>query len=357
MPLKTLTPLRGLFTLTLFTAAQIFPSNLAAESSSWFKRADPPAKAQKKSSTQNNKAVHTARREGSPDKSSKSAPGNNAAYQAFDQGKYLTALKLAEEAVANGDPAAHTLIGRIYGEGFGVPVDLAVATKWYTRAAELGDLNAMFALGIIAAEGRGVEKDRNAAAQLFEQAARKGHPEANYNLGLLFLHGEGKPENPHRAAQHIQYAAEQGLAAAQYDLSALYQKGVGVDADAYEASRWISLAAEQGMPAAQYDYAVMLLQGKGLKKHVHKALGYLREAAEKGVAGAQNRLAHIYLEGVGVAKDPIEMTKWRTIAKAGGIKDEALDKRIEGMPEDQRLTGLQLAAQWQDKRLVNPLGP
>ena len=41
-------------------------------------------------------------------------PQDDSAYAAFDQGQYLTALKLAEEAARRDDPQAHTLIGRIY---------------------------------------------------------------------------------------------------------------------------------------------------------------------------------------------------------------------------------------------------
>src|SRR5262249_54958814 len=40
--------------------------------------------------------------------------GEDAAYEAFDQGKYLTALDLAQKAAEKGDPQAHTLVGRIY---------------------------------------------------------------------------------------------------------------------------------------------------------------------------------------------------------------------------------------------------
>ncbi len=125
------------------------------------------------------------------------------AYLAFDQGRYLTALELAGEAANRNDPQAHTLIGRIYGDGLGVPKDEATAARWYARAAELGDTPGMLALGTMLAEGRGVAKDMTLAAEMFEKAAATGDPLANYNLGLLFLRGNGKPENPHRAAQHI----------------------------------------------------------------------------------------------------------------------------------------------------------
>ena len=158
------------------------------------------------------------------------ATGEDAAYTAFDQGQYLTALKLAEErrAAANRKPIPSSRGST--SEGLGVQKDDKKAFEFYRRAAELGDVQGTFALGIAFAEGRGVAKDRKAAAELFEKAALTGHAEANYNLGLLFLKGDGKPENPIRAYQHIRYAAEKGLAQAQYDLAEFYGTGTGVDA-------------------------------------------------------------------------------------------------------------------------------
>ena len=271
------------------------------------------------------------------------------AYLAFDQGRYLTALKLAEEAAAKGDAAAHTLIGRIYSEGHGVRPDDEVAAQWYTRGAELGDVNAMFAIALMLAEGRGVKQDRAAAAEMFEKAAQTGHAEANYNLGLLFLKGDGKPENPYRAAQHIAYAAEKGVAAAQYDLSALYQTGTGVEADAYQAAMWISRAAAQGMAAAQYDYAVMLLGGHGLNKDGPKAIELLRAAAEKGIPGAQNRMAYVYRDGVNVEKSQLEMAKWRLIAKASGFEDKELDEEVARLPAEVRANAERAALEWSER--------
>src|SRR5262249_16393250 len=95
-------------------------------------------------------------------------PGEEAPYEAYDQGKYLTALELAAKAAEKGDPQAHTLIGRIYAEGAGTRKDLRLAAKWYARGAELGDAHAMFAYGLLLAEGQGVTKNRAAAAQMFE---------------------------------------------------------------------------------------------------------------------------------------------------------------------------------------------
>ncbi len=283
----------------------------------------------------------------------KPPPGQDDPYLAFDQGRYLTALELAQKLAERGDARAHTLIARIFAEGLGVPKNEGLAAQWYKRAAELGDVDGTFAYGVILAEGRGVKKDRDGAAKMFERAAKTGHAAANYNLGLLFLKGDGKPENPYRAAQHIRYAAEQGIAAAQYDLATLYQNGTGVSHDAVETSKWLRAAAEQGMAAAQYDYAVLLLKGLGLTADEPKAVEYLKAAAEKNIPGAQNRLAHVYLEGIGVKKDKGEAAKWRLIAKAGGIaEDKVLDKLVADLPKAEQQAAERAAIAWSEKKLL-----
>nr|PZN87258.1 MAG: hypothetical protein DIU57_02900 [Pseudomonadota bacterium] len=283
------------------------------------------------------------------------ATGEDAAYIAFEQGRYLTALDLAERAAKKGEPQAHTLIGRIYAEGLGVPKDEAVAAQWYAKGAELGDIEAAFSLGLFLAEGRGVKKDREAAARMFEIAAAKGHPYANYNLGLMFLDGDGKPENPVRGALHIRYAAEQGVVAAQYDLAVLYQTGHGVEPDAYQAALWMRKAAEQGLLEAEYDYALMLLRGFGLNSEMPKAVHYLRSAAEKGFPGAQNRLAHLLASDERGEPNLIEAAKWRILAKEGGIEDEALDKMVASLPPDARIAAEKAAYEWRERAAVGIL--
>ena len=65
--------------------------------------------------------------------------GDDAAYIAFDQGQYLTALRLAEAGAERDEPQALTLMGRIYERGLGVPVDTLKAAQLYRRGAELGE--------------------------------------------------------------------------------------------------------------------------------------------------------------------------------------------------------------------------
>jgi uncharacterized protein len=292
---------------------------------------------------------------GEPAARNEAAPtAEDAAFLAFEQGQYLTALTLAGERAKLGDAAAATLVGRIYDEGLGINKDPVIAARWFKQGADLGDIEAAFALGVMFAEGRGVDKDRTIAGQMFERAAAKQHALANYNLAQLFLSGQGKPENPYRAAQHLAFAAQKGVAAAQYDLATLYQKGHGVPADAYEASRWLRRAAEQGMPEAEYDYAVMLLRGNGLNADMPRALDYLKSAANKGLAGAQNRLANVYAEGIMLLdKDLVEAAKWRMLARDGNIADDALDAIVAKLPRADREKAEKAAQTWRDETALD----
>lgn len=284
---------------------------------------------------------------------SKTGAGADPAYEAFDLGRYKSALELAKAAAERNEPQAATLIGRIYQEGLGVGRDDVEAAQWYRRGAELGDTNAMFAFGVMLADGGAIKRDHQGAAQMFEKAASKGHVIANYDLALLFLTGEGKPENPRRAFAHMQYAANAGLANAQYDLATLYATGTGVDANAFEAAKWFKKAAEAGLADAQLDYGVILFQGKGTPPDQKEGAEMFRRAAEKGNIVAQNRLARCLAQGAGVPANPVAAIKWYLIAKSnGGIDDAELDRTAAKLSKADRLKAEQAAAQWRELVLV-----
>lgn len=285
------------------------------------------------------------------------APGSDAAYEAFDQGKYLTALSIAAKQAKQGDAIAHTLVARIHAEGLGVPENSELAAQWYTRGADLGDPEAALGLGTLYARGEGVPQDYGKAAELFEKAAVKGHPEAAYNLALLFLSGKGKPELPHRGFMLMQYAAEKGVIAAMYDLGTLYATGTGTAANAFESAKWIGKAANAGHPEAEIDYAVILMKNHELPQdQLHnmrrRAVELLRAASRKGLVVAQNRLAHCYLDGLGTKKNPVEAAKWHLIAKAGGHADAALDKVVAALSQSDRQKATVAAAEWRDQMLL-----
>ncbi|MGD9806524.1 MAG: SEL1-like repeat protein [Hyphomicrobiaceae bacterium] len=284
-------------------------------------------------------------------------PGSDAAYEAFDQGKYLTALSIAAKQAKQGDAIAHTLVARIHAEGLGVPQSSKLAAQWYARGAELGDPEAALGLGTLYARGEGVPQDYKKAAELFEKAAATGHAEAAYNLALLFLSGKGKPELPLRGFMLMQYAAEKGVIAAMYDLGTLYATGTGTAANAFEAAKWIGKAANAGYPEAEIDYAVILtknheLPQEQLAKMRRRAVELFLSAARKNLVVAQNRLAHCYLEGIGIPKNLLQAAKWHLIAKAGGHADADLDKAVAGLSQSDRQKATVAAAEWRDQMLL-----
>jgi len=102
----------------------------------------------------------------------------NPSYEAYFQGRYLTALKLAEGEAEKGSKEAFTLMGEIYSEGLGVAQDFKKAADAYAKGADLGDANAQLSLGLMVAEGVGVKKDLRIAADLFglpENVGRSKH--------------------------------------------------------------------------------------------------------------------------------------------------------------------------------------
>ena len=286
-----------------------------------------------------------------------SAPGSDAAYEAFDQGKYLTALALAAKQAEAGDAIAHTLVARIHAEGLGVPQDAKLAAQWYARGAELGDPEAALGLGTLYARGDGVAQDYGKAAELFEKAAAKGHAEAAYNLALLFLAGKGKAELPQRGFMLMTYAAEKGVTAAMYDLGTLYATGTGTTANVFEAAKWIGKAANEGYPEAEVEFAVILLKDHDVpadqrEKLRRRGFELLSSASRKGLIVAQNRLAHCYDQGIGTAKNPLEAAKWHLVAKAGGYEDAGLDKLVAGLSPADRRKATAAAAEWREQMLL-----
>jgi len=249
------------------------------------------------------------------------------AYGAYQRGYFLTAFSEATKRVdQKGDPRAMTLLGELYSNGLGVPLDEVKAVKWYQLAANRGDRDAMFALAIFHVARRGGLHDRAEAARLFASAAKLGHSAAAYDLGLLYLEGQQFPQDFGRAAELFKAAAQQGNAEAQYALATLYKDGKGVEKNPAEAARLLAAAALAENPDAEVEYAIALFNGTGVTKDEAKAAALFRKAALRGSPIAQNRLARLLSVGHGAALNPTEAIKWHLIAKAGGNGDPYLDQ-------------------------------
>ena len=129
---------------------------------------------------------------------------------AFSVGDYETAMAECMPLAEQGDVEAMFCVGRMYANGFGVPMNDEMALKWYGLAAG------------------------------------EGHPEALYNLALMHANGWGVAMNDVPAAGFYRLAAGFGYVPAQTAMGFCYKHGAGVERDLVKAYMWFDIAAHHG---------------------------------------------------------------------------------------------------------------
>lgn len=106
-----------------------------------------------------------------------------AAYNSMD---YETALAIWQPLAESGDSGSQYGLGMMYGNGFGVPMDDALAIKWYGLAVEQGHAGAQCNLAVMHQNGWGVPLNEEEAIRLYTLAAEQGVAEAMVALGRYF---------------------------------------------------------------------------------------------------------------------------------------------------------------------------
>ena len=271
-----------------------------------------------------------------------SEPKGDAAYGAFQRGRYLTAFKLAMPLAKLGDPAAQTLVAELYARGLGVPKDMELAAKWYGIAAGSGDTASQLKYALLLLEGRYVTPDKVHAKELMRRAADAGNSSAQFNYGQLLITEKPGREGVQQALPYMTSAAENGIADAQFALAQIYAYGVGLEKDdPYTARRWLLRAARSGFDTAQLDLGVWLIDGIGGKIDYDAGFGWMRRAANSGNTMAQNRLSHLYINAIGTRPDPIEAAKWYIISRRAGLEDRRLEDFFQGLTAAEQKAGIE----------------
>jgi TPR repeat protein len=198
------------------------------------------------------------------------------ARRAFAKGDFATALKIYRQLAERGDADAQTAIAKMYADGLGVQFNPAEAAKWYRLAsdqynaltayergeyekafnfyrplADQGQLMAQYMVGLMYANSQGVPLDYGEAMKWLRKAAERGEPKAQFNVGVLYFKGLGTTQNLAEALTWYRRAADQGEPAALYNLAAMYAKGESVAKDPVTAHMLYSLAAARGIKAAE----------------------------------------------------------------------------------------------------------
>ena len=166
----------------------------------------------------------------------------------------LKAKTLLLEAAESGHPLPTMWMARCYSRGRMLFDEDSTQAQALARAtldairnlADERSVEATFLLGTVYAEGLGVPVDAAVAAQWYHKAGARGHVLAQHNLGNVYFAGDGVPQNDSLAARWWREAADKGDAIAQYRLGFMYEAGRGVPQDALMAAGWYRDAAERG---------------------------------------------------------------------------------------------------------------
>lgn len=152
------------------------------------------------------------------------------------------AIRYYEKAANLGSPRAQAILGNTFGAGIQGKPDYEQAVKWYRKAADQGERNGQFGLGVLYALGEGVPVDLQEARRLFTAAADQGLADAQYNLATMLDEGNDIPADPSLAAHYYQLAADQGDAKAQFRLGKLLAGRSESPDDRVSAFKWLLLA-------------------------------------------------------------------------------------------------------------------
>ena len=158
---------------------------------------------------------------------------------AYSQKKYEKAARYFEKAKDAGMPEAMFVLGNMYINGFGVPLNITTAISYYRRAAEEQYTPALYTLALLYMEGSLVVQDTALAHVYISKAAENGDVEAMTTLATWYERGYLGGGKADLAVSWYKKAAKLGDTNAQTALSLFYARGMyGLKKDYKEAAYW-----------------------------------------------------------------------------------------------------------------------
>ncbi len=152
--------------------------------------------------------------------------------RALKLGNTDAAQKILKALAKKDNHLAQLRLAEMYENGLsGLKRDLALAVKWYQKAAASGLVAAKARLGHIYLEGVGVMQDFKKARQLLNEAADDGSAQAQFDLGRMWQQGWGGEKNVLMAYAYYEFAAQRGSIAAKKARDALLAKLTPAEAE------------------------------------------------------------------------------------------------------------------------------
>ncbi|MCZ2328830.1 tetratricopeptide repeat protein [Bartonella sp. F02] len=282
------------------------------------------------------------------------------AYDYYVQGYYLKAFRAALRRAENNDPFAQTLIGKMYLEGYAVPIDGARAALWFGRAAKQGDPQAQLRYGLMLLEGTFIKKNQQKAEEFIQKAVQAGVKEAYFYYGQLLLEkalphdqvlagvSSQSPDNTmvEQALMLFLKGAALGEPEAAFAAAQILASGTLTrPKDDDNARKLLEVAASSHHRMAQMILAQWLVQGRGGEIDVQRAFDLFFDNAFKMIIPAQIELARFYRDGIGTTSNPIMAAAWYLVAKQNNEQVLDLENMLHNMSHDQLKEAQQQAMQ------------
>lgn len=159
----------------------------------------------------------------------------------------------------------------------------SAALKLYEQASAEGNYDADYWIGYFYYEPLGVKADYERAFASFSNSARRtGDPRSKYHVALCYLGGIGVAQNKRKALSLFKKAAAEGHVLSTVMLAYCYLEGIGVQRSTFMAEFYIEQLENSGhdfaVECAQLYRGIALYHGLGVKKDIKKA----EEHFEKG---------------------------------------------------------------------------
>ena len=230
----------------------------------------------------------------------------------FSAGQYSEAFKILEQASELGNSESQNLLGTMYLDGKGVPIDYEKAFELFQTAADKNNLSAFNNLGYMYLHGKGIGKNYNKAFKSFMKAAENDDFIAQENIAYMYYNGLSTAKNYDKAfGWYLKAVNNGGSADAQYSLAQMYYYGEGCRKNTENAFKYYKEAADNGNIDGKAQIGWLYYTGEGTTVNYTEAVKYLTEAAEAGIAYAQNNLGWMYQNGYGVKMSSMyQAVKW-----------------------------------------------
>ncbi|KAK8870210.1 hypothetical protein M9Y10_008087 [Tritrichomonas musculus] len=253
------------------------------------------------------------------------------------------AQSLINESVANKDPLALCILGKLLMEGKNsFPKDEKKGIELIRESADLDCPEAQYELGMCLLNGIGVKQDYKAARNYLQKSSAKNNLDSFYALARIYKEGLGVKKDFSTAVLYLESAAQSGFIRAGYQ-AGLYYLDKGKYKSALKAFRE---ASEYGDTDASYQFALLLKDGKGTrdkKPDVKRAAEIFLELADsvgnvdamrelglihlnKLLKHSRQKIAARYLKKAAKKNDPVAQYNYATMLETGNGVHADLEK-------------------------------